>query len=53
MRAAAANPECEKAAALRDELVALRRQFCGNEIVLFQGKAPKIFQHALKELIGT
>jgi excinuclease ABC subunit B len=53
MRDAAANLEFEKAAALRDELVALRRQIGGNESVLFQGKAPKIFQHALKELIGT
>ncbi len=53
MREAAANLEFEKAAALRDELVALRRQIGGNESVLFQGKAPKIFQHALKELIGT
>jgi excinuclease ABC subunit B len=53
MRDAAANLEFEKAAALRDELVALRKQIGGNESVLFQGKAPKIFQHALKELIGT
>jgi excinuclease ABC subunit B len=53
MREAAANLEFEKAAALRDELVNLRRQIGGNESVLFQGKAPKIFQHALKELIGT
>src|SRR6202011_2681516 len=53
MREAAANLEFEKAAALRDELVNLRRQLGGNESVLFQGKAPKIFQHALRELIGT
>ncbi|GAC1466435.1 MAG: hypothetical protein PVSMB8_17430 [Vulcanimicrobiaceae bacterium] len=53
MRDAAANLEFEKAAALRDELVNLRRQIGGNESLLFQGKAPKIFQHALKELIGT
>ncbi len=53
MREAAANLEFEKAAALRDELVNLRKQIGGNEGVLFQGKAPKIFQHALKELIGT
>jgi excinuclease ABC subunit B len=53
MREAAANLEFEKAAALRDELVNLRRQIGGNESLLFQGKAPKIFQHALKELIGT
>jgi excinuclease ABC subunit B len=53
MREAAANLEFEKAAALRDELVNLRKQIGGNESVLFQGKAPKIFQHALRELIGT
>jgi excinuclease ABC subunit B len=53
MRDAAANLEFEKAAALRDELVHLRREIGGNESILFQGKAPKIFQHALKELIGT
>jgi len=53
MREAAANLEFEKAAALRDELLNLRKQIGGNESVLFQGKAPKIFQHALKELIGT
>jgi len=53
MREAAANLEFEKAAALRDELVGLRKVIGGNESVLFQGKAPKIFQHALKELIGT
>ncbi|HEY0395301.1 MAG TPA: excinuclease ABC subunit UvrB [Candidatus Elarobacter sp.] len=53
MREAAANLEFEKAAALRDELVSLRKAIGGNESVLFQGKAPKIFQHALKELIGT
>jgi excinuclease ABC subunit B len=53
MREAAANLEFEKAAALRDELVELRKQIGGNEGVLFGGKAPKIFQHALRELIGT
>ncbi|HTD34222.1 MAG TPA: excinuclease ABC subunit UvrB [Candidatus Elarobacter sp.] len=53
MRDAAANLEFEKAAALRDELVSLRKAIGGNESLLFQGKAPKIFQHALKELIGT
>ncbi len=53
MRDAAANLEFEKAAALRDELVELRKQIGGNESVLFSGKAPKIFQHALRELIGT
>ena len=48
MKEAAGNLEFEKAAALRDELVELRRQIGGNESVLFQGKAPKIFQHALR-----
>jgi excinuclease ABC subunit B len=53
MREAAASLEFEKAAALRDELIELRRQIGGNESVLFQGKAPKIFEHALKELVGS
>jgi excinuclease ABC subunit B len=53
MREAAANLEFEKAAALRDELIELRKQVGGNESVLFQGKAPKIFQHALRELVGS
>jgi excinuclease ABC subunit B len=53
MREAAANLEFEKAAALRDELIELRKQIGGNESVLFQGKAPKIFQHALRELVGS
>jgi excinuclease ABC subunit B len=52
MREAAANLEFEKAAALRDELLELRKQLGGNESVLFQGKAPKIFEHALRELVG-
>ncbi len=50
MRESAANLEFEKAAALRDELIELRRQIGGNEKLLFPGKAPKIFQEALKEL---
>ncbi len=50
MREYAANLEFEKAAALRDELIDLRRQIGGNEKLLFAGKAPKIFQEALKEL---
>jgi excinuclease ABC subunit B len=53
MRESAANLEFEKAAALRDELIELRKQIGGNESVLFQGKAPKIFQHALRELVGS
>jgi excinuclease ABC subunit B len=53
MKEAAGNLEFEKAAALRDELLELRKQIGGNESVLFQGKAPKMFQHALKELIGS
>jgi excinuclease UvrABC nuclease subunit len=53
MKEAAANLEFEKAAALRDELLELRKQIGGNESILFGGKAPKIFAHALKELVGT
>jgi excinuclease UvrABC nuclease subunit len=53
MREAAANLEFEMAAALRDELLELRKQMGGNESVLFQGKAPKIFAHALRELVGS
>jgi excinuclease ABC subunit B len=52
MREFAANLEFEKAAALRDELIELKKQIGGNESVLFQGKAPKIFASALKELVG-
>jgi excinuclease ABC subunit B len=52
MKEFAGNLEFEKAAALRDELLELRKQIGGNESLLFQGKAPKIFQHALKELVG-
>ena len=53
MKQFAANLDFESAAALRDELIELRRQIGGNESLLFQGKAPKVFQHALKELVGT
>jgi excinuclease ABC subunit B len=53
MRDFAANLEFEKAAALRDELIELRKHIGGNESLLFQGKAPKIFEHALKELVGS
>jgi len=53
MREYAANLEFEKAAALRDELIELRKHIGGNESLLFQGKAPKIFEHALKELVGS
>jgi excinuclease ABC subunit B len=52
MKEAAGNLQFEKAAALRDELIELRKQLGGNESILFQGKAPKIFEHALKELVG-
>ncbi|HEY1654012.1 MAG TPA: excinuclease ABC subunit UvrB [Candidatus Tumulicola sp.] len=52
MRDFAAALEFEKAAALRDELIELRRQIGGNESVLFGGKAPKIFDRALEELVG-
>jgi hypothetical protein len=51
MRDAAAGLEFEKAAALRDELIELRKQIGGNESILFGGKAPKIFDKALAELI--
>lgn len=40
MREAAANLEFEKAAALREELLDLRKQLGENESLLFQGKAP-------------
>jgi excinuclease ABC subunit B len=53
MKEAAASLEFEKAAALRDELLELRKQIGGNESILFGGKAPKIFSHALKELIDA
>ena len=53
MKEAAGNLEFEKAAALRDELLELRKQIGGNESLLFQGKAPKIFEHALRELVGN
>ena len=53
MKEFAANLDFEKAAAMRDELLELRKQIGGNESILFQGKAPKIFAHALKELVGT
>jgi excinuclease ABC subunit B len=52
MRELAANLEFEKAAALRDELIELRKQIGGNEGLLFAGKAPKIFDRALQELVG-
>ncbi len=52
MREYAANLQFEKAAALRDELIELRKQIGGNESLLFQGKAPKIFDTALKELVN-
>jgi excinuclease ABC subunit B len=52
MREFAANLEFEKAAALRDELVELRRQIGGAEGLLFAGKAPKIFDRALQELVS-
>ncbi len=53
MRDFAANLEFEKAAALRDELIELRRQIGGNEGLLFGGKAPKIFDKALAELVES
>ncbi|HYK54404.1 MAG TPA: excinuclease ABC subunit UvrB, partial [Candidatus Eremiobacteraceae bacterium] len=53
MREFAANLEFEKAAALRDELIELRKQIGGNEGILFGGKAPKIFDRALAELVES
>ncbi|MHB8145963.1 MAG: excinuclease ABC subunit UvrB [Vulcanimicrobiaceae bacterium] len=53
MREYAGKLEFEKAAALRDELLELRKQIGGNESVLFQGKAPKIFNSALRDLVGS
>ena len=53
MREYAATLEFEKAAALRDELIELRKQIGGNEGILFGGKAPKIFDRALQELVGS
>jgi len=53
MKIAAGSLEFEKAAALRDELLEIRKQLGGNESVLFQGKAPKVFQQALRELSGV
>jgi excinuclease ABC subunit B len=53
MRQFAANLEFEKAAALRDELIELRRQTGSNEGLLFGGKAPKIFDRALAELVES
>jgi excinuclease ABC subunit B len=53
MREFAANLEFERAAALRDELIELRKQIGGNEGILFGGKAPKIFDRALQELVSS
>ena len=53
MREFAGNLEFEKAAALRDELIELRKQIGGNEGLLFGGKAPKIFDRALAELVES
>ncbi len=50
MREHAANLEFERAAALRDELLELRRQVGGNESLLLGGKAPKIFDRTLEEI---
>jgi excinuclease ABC subunit B len=52
MREHAANLEFERAAALRDELLELRRQIGGNESLLLGGKAPKIFDRSMDELVG-
>ncbi len=52
MKEFAAALEFEKAAALRDELIEIRKHIGGNESLLFQGKAPKVFERALEELVG-
>jgi excinuclease ABC subunit B len=49
MREAAANLEFEKAAALRDELLELRKQLGGNESLLFADKAPNMLARALRD----
>jgi excinuclease ABC subunit B len=51
MREHAANLEFERAAALRDEVLELRRQVGGNESLLLGGKAPKIFERSLEEMV--
>ena len=53
MREHAANLEFERAAALRDELLELRKQSGTNESLLLGGKAPKIFDRSIEELVGN
>jgi excinuclease ABC subunit B len=53
MREHAANLEFERAAALRDELLELRKQLGTNESLLLGGKAPKIFDRSIEELVGN
>lgn len=50
MREHAKNLEFERAAALRDELLELRKQVGSNESLLLGGKAPKIFDRSLEEV---
>ncbi len=52
MREHASNLEFERAAALRDELLELRKQLGTNESLLLGGKAPKIFDRSIEELVG-
>ena len=49
MRAAAAKLECEKAAALRDELWELRKQLPDGGDPALSRKAPRVFGEALRE----
>jgi len=50
MRECAANLEFEKAAALRDELMEIRRRLGESESLLFSGRAPKILTATMEEL---
>jgi len=49
MREFAANLEFEKAAAVRDELIEVRKQSGAAESILFGARAPKVLARALDE----